>query len=376
MERVDRRTGDLALVMLAMLLVGFGFAVLYSASYAHARNLGKPATYFVQRQGVWLAFGAAAAFLASWTPLPAVRAAVPPLLIASFALLLLPFVPGLGSTVMGAQRWIFVGSLSFQPSELAKLTIVLYVSALLSKKQDRLDDAVNGILPPLIVVLVFSGLILMQNNFSTAVFLFLVALAIFYVANVRVVHLALIGSILLPLMLMLLFTREHRLQRVVAFLDPMRDPTGSSFQVLQARAALAAGGLWGRGLGLGTRKLGPLPEAHQDFIFAVVGEELGLLGMLGVLFLFLLLAARGYAIAAAASDPFARYVAFGVTTTILFQALLNMAVVCGLAPATGVPLPFFSNGGSSLVVCLAMVGLLINVSRATAQPRFGGLSDV
>ncbi len=376
MERVDRRTGDLALVLLAMLLVGFGFAALYSASYAHARDLGKPATYFVQRQGVWLAFGAAAAFLASWTPLPAVRAAVPPLLIASFALLLLPFVPGLGSTVMGAQRWIFIGSLSFQPSELAKLTIVLYVSALLSKKQDRLDDAVNGILPPLIVVLVFSGLVLMQNNFSTAVFLFLVAVAIFFIANVRVVHLALIGSILVPLMLMLLFTREHRLQRVVAFLDPMRDPMGSSFQVLQARAALAAGGLWGRGLGLGTRKLGPLPEAHQDFIFAVVGEELGLLGMLGVLFLFLLLAARGYAIAAAATDPFARYVAFGVTTTILFQALLNMAVVCGLAPATGVPLPFFSNGGSSLVVCLAMVGLLINVSRATAQPRFGGLSDV
>jgi cell division protein FtsW len=375
-ERVDRRTGDLALVMLATLLVGFGFAMLYSASYPHARSLGKPAAYFVQRQGVWLAFGAAAAFLASWTPLAAIRAAVPPLLIASFVLLLLPFVPGLGSPVMGAQRWIFVGSLSFQPSELAKLTIVLYVSALLAKKRDRLDDAVNGILPPLIVVLVFSGLILAQNNFSTAVFLFLVALSIFFNANVRLVHLALIGSILLPLTLMLLFTREHRLQRIVAFLDPMRDPTGSSFQVLQARMALAAGGLWGRGLGLGTRKLGPLPEAHQDFIFAVVGEELGLLGALGVLFLFLLLAARGYSIAAAATDPFARYVAFGVTTTILFQALLNMAVVCGLAPATGVPLPFFSNGGSSLVVSLAMVGLLINVSRAAAQPRFGGLSDV
>ena len=144
-------------------------------------------------------------------------------------------------------------------------------------------------------MLLFSGLILLQNNFSTAAFVFLVALALFFVANVRIFHLALIASILLPLALMLLFTREHRLQRVVAFLDPARDPSGASFQVLQARMALSAGGLWGRGLGLGGRKLGALPEAHSDFIFAVVGEELGLLGMLGVLVLFVLLAARGYA---------------------------------------------------------------------------------
>jgi cell division protein FtsW len=224
--------------------------------------------------------------------------------------------------------------------------------------------------------MVFSALILLQNNFSTAVFLFVVALAIFFVANVRLSHLALIGSILLPLALMLLFTREHRLARILSFLDPTRDPTGSSFQVLQARTALGAGGLWGKGLGLGARKLGALPEAHSDFVFAVVGEELGLLGMLGVLFLFLLLALRGYSITAAAEDPFARYVAFGVTTTILFQALLNMAVVCGLAPATGVPLPFFSNGGSSMLVNLAMIGLLINVSRSAGPLRSGGLSDV
>jgi len=380
MERVDRRTGDLVLVILAIVLVGFGVAILYSASYGHAGRLGKPATHFVQRQALWVLVGASAAILASWTPLEMIRSAVPPLLLATFVLLLLPFVPGIGIPVMGARRWIFFGDLSFQPSELAKLTMVLYVSALLGKKQDRLDDAVNGILPPLIVVLLFSGLILLQNNFSTAVFVFFVAVAIFFVANVRVIHLALIGSILLPLVLTLLFTREHRLQRIVAFLDPMRDPTGSSFQVLQARTALAAGGLWGKGLGLGSRKLGALPEAHSDFVFAVVGEELGLIGMLGVLFLFVLLALRGYSIASSAEDPFARYVAFGVTTTIVFQALLNMAVVCGLAPATGVPLPFFSNGGSSMLVNLAMVGLLVNVSRSAgrglSRPLGGGLSHV
>jgi cell division protein FtsW len=325
-------------------------------------------------------FGVGAAILASWTPLPLLRSAVPPLVLASFVLLLLPFVPGVGPSIMGARRWIFFGDLSFQPSELAKLATILYVSALLSKKQDRLDDAINGILPPLIVVLVFSGLILAQNNFSTAAFLFLVALSIFFVANVRLAHLGLIASILLPLALMMLFTREYRLERILAFLDPMRDPTGSSFQVLQARSALASGGLWGRGLGLGTRKLGPLPEAHSDFIFAVVGEELGLLGMLGVLFLYVLLALRGYSIAMSATDPFARYVAFGVTTAILFQGLLNMAVVCGLAPATGVPLPFFSNGGSSMLVSLVMVGLLINVSRSQGREGRGGaragLADV
>ncbi len=376
MERVDRRGGDLALVLLAMLLVGFGLAVLYSASYAHAERLGRAATHFVQRQVLWVLVGLAAAVLASWTPLELVRRAVPALLLATFVLLMLPFVPGVGVPVMGARRWIFFADMSFQPSELAKLTVVIYVSALLSKKQDRLDDAVNGILPPLIVVLVVAGLILLQNNFSTAVFVFLLALALFFVANARIIHLALIASILLPLALTLMFVREHRLQRVVAYLDPTRDPAGASFQVLQARTALAAGGLWGRGLGFGARKFGALPEAHSDFIFAVIGEELGLLGMLGVLFLFVLLAARGYAIAAACDDPFARYLAFGVTTAILFQALLNMAVVCGLAPATGVTLPFFSNGGSSMLVSLAMVGLLLNVSRCAGPRRVGGLSDV
>jgi cell division protein FtsW len=271
---------------------------------------------------------------------------------------------------MGARRWIFLFGLSFQPSELAKLCLVIYLAAILSKKEDRLGDAVNSILPPLIVVTTFVAIILLQNDFSTALFVFAVCLAIFFVANVKLVYFLLLGSVVVPMGIILLFTREHRIQRLMAFLDPMKDPSGSGFQILQAREALAGGGLWGRGLGMGVKKLGSLPEAHSDFIFAVVGEELGLVGMLGVLLLFVLFALRGYAVARAAEDGgdrFGFYLAFGLTSMVVFQAVLNIAVVVGLVPATGIPLPFFSGGGSSILVTMTMGGLLVGVSRRHAH---------
>jgi cell division protein FtsW len=221
----------------------------------------------------------------------------------------------------------------------------------------------NSLIPPLVVSIVFAGIILAQNDYSTAVFVLAVALSMFFIARVRVLHLLLVGLFSVPVGFLLLFTREHRVQRLLAFFDLPSYSQGTGYQVVTAKAALVAGGLWGRGLGRSAAKLGPLPMSYSDFIYTVIGEETGLLGALFVLALFGLLAWKGYAIAARSVDPFCRYAAFGLTTAICLQAFLNMAVAVGLVPTTGVTLPFFSAGGSSLFVTLVMAGLLFNFSR-------------
>jgi cell division protein FtsW len=362
-ERVERQSGDFALIIIVLLLVGFGVSVLYSASYAHATKLGKDPHFFFYKQIIWIGLGAAAALLASCTPLEFFRRLAPLMLLFSFVLLLLTFLPQLGQAVLGARRWIFLFGMSFQPSELAKVALIVYLATIFTKKEKRIDDPIRSLLPPLIVVSLFVGLILIQNDFSTALFIFVISLLLFYVARIPLIYFIPLGTIVLPLGIILLLSKEHRVQRIVSFLDPSRDPAGSGFQVIQSRLSLVNGGLWGKGLGMGTKKLGTLPEAHSDFIFAVVGEELGFIGILLVIVLFIFFAYRGYTIASRSQSPFHYYIAFGITSTIFFQALLNMAVVAGLVPATGIPLPFFSSGGSSLLMSLFMVGLLINVSR-------------
>jgi len=366
MQRIEKKSADFALIVLMLLLLGIGIAVLYSASYAHAEKLGRSPHYFFYKQLVTIAVGGLACFVASRTPLALFRRTIPVLLLASLVLVLLTFVPQLSQQVQGARRWLFVFGQSFQPSELVKIALVIYLASIFSKKEDRINDPVNSIIPPLIVVSLFVGLILLQNDFSTALFIFCIAVLVFYVARVKIIYFLLLAAVVLPLGVVLLFSREHRVQRILSFLDPERDPMGSGFQVLQAKRALVNGGFWGRGLGMGSKKMGDLPEAHSDFIFAVVGEELGFLGMLFVLSLFLLLAYRGYTIAARSRDSFQYYLAFGLTSVVFLQAMLNMAVVAGLVPATGIPLPFFSSGGSSMLMTLIMMGLLINVSREAA----------
>jgi cell division protein FtsW len=369
MERIERRPGDLLLVLVQVMLVGMGIAMLFSASYPYAQRLFQDPYYFLKRQLLWVLLGTAAAAVSAQLPLDLLRRLVPGLVFLALLLTLLTFVPGLGRPIQGARRWLFFFGLSFEPSELVKLALVLYLASIFSKKQDRIDDAVNALLPPLLVVVVFVTLIYLQNDFSTAFFILVVALAMFLIAQVRLLYFFLLTVLVVPLGGVLLFSKTHRVRRVMAYLNPLADPRGSGYQVIASQTALVNGGLWGRGLGKGIKKLGGLPEAHSDFIFAVVGEEAGFLGALFVLLMFLLLAWRGYSIALRGADSFQRYLAFGLTTVIVLQALLNVAVVAGLVPATGVPLPFFSSGGSSMLVSMVMGGLLLNLSRNT--PREG-----
>jgi cell division protein FtsW len=367
MERVEKERGDMFLVMLMTVILGVGMALLFSSSYPFASRAYNDPLFMVKRQLIWGALGAVAAFVLSLTPLEVFRRFMPFILVGTLLVSLLPFVPGLGFSVLGSRRWIALFGLSFQPSELVKITLILYLASYFARRDEAEGITLNTLIPPFIVICGFSAIILLQNDYSTAIFVLVTGLSMLFIAQVRILHFLLVSLFTLPLGFLLLFTREHRVQRLLAFLDLSTYRSGSGYQVVNAKAALVAGGLWGRGLGRSAAKLGPLPMSHSDFIYAIIGEETGLLGALFVLGLFALLAWRGFQIAFHAQDRFSYYMAFGITSAICLQALLNMAVAVGLVPTTGVTLPFFSAGGSSLFATLVMCGLLVNLSRRVSH---------
>lgn len=363
MEKIERKEGDFVLVLLIALLVGIGIAVLFSASYFHAERLDKDPGYFFRKQLIYIGLGIVVGFILSRTPLELIKKFVPFILLSALVVSLLTFVPGIGKPILGARRWIFIGGSSFQPSEYIKVALVVYLSHIFSKKQDMINDPLRAVLPPLIVVAIFTGIIYFQNDFSTAFFIFFISLSIFFIARVRVIYFFMLGTIIIPLGGVLLFTKVYWVKKLMVFFNIDTDPSGTGYQVLQSKGAFVNGGLWGQGLGNGMKKLGGLPEADSDFIFAVIGEEMGFIGSLFILFLYIFFAYRGYLVSLKTEDSFKYYLSFGITTIIFFQALLNIAVVLGLIPATGIPLPFFSNGGTSMLMNLIMCGLLFNVSR-------------
>jgi cell division protein FtsW len=368
MERIEKDRGDFFLVLLVVVMTGTGLALLFSASSSFSQRVWQDPLYLLRRQLIWVAAGAACGLVLSLTPLAFLRARMPALLVAALALMLLPFVPGLGIEQLGARRWFGLFGLTFQPAEAAKAVLVLYLASYFGRRGDR--PLMGDLVRPLVVTLVFTALVYAQNDYSTAVFVLLVGLAMCFAAGASALALGALCLFALPLGFLLLFTREHRIARLLTFLGISADPAGSAWQIVNSHAALVAGSFWGTGLGRGTAKLGALPEAHSDFIFSVIGEETGLVGTLFVLALFAVFAWRGFSLAAKADDRFASLAAYGITVTIVLQAVLNMAVAVGLVPTTGVTLPFFSAGGSSMLATLALCGVLVNVSRSV-HPRVG-----
>ncbi|MEW5815237.1 MAG: putative lipid II flippase FtsW [Spirochaetota bacterium] len=362
-EKIKRVQCDPVLLALLILLVGLGLAVLFSASYYYAGMKFDDPLSLLKRQAIIAAAGVVIAFIATRLPVTVIKKGIPAFLIISLIFMILTFLPGTSLKSMGAKRWVNLFGFSFQPSEVVKLSLILYLAYIFSKKDERLHDLINSIFPPLLVVLICTGLVYMQNDFSTAFFIFFLALAMFYIVKVRLIYFIFLLAAGIPLSVILLFTKEHRVKRLIAFIDPGVDPIGAGYQLKAARSALIRGGLWGTGLGEGTKKLGGIPEVHSDFVFAVLGEEMGFIGVLFILGIFIAFAVRGYTIALKCKDKFKYYLAFGITTSILYQAFLNIAVVSGIVPATGMPLPFFSAGGSSMITTLTMCGLLLNIAR-------------
>lgn len=364
-ERASPATStDPALAASVILLAGVGLVTLASASAGFAERIFDDRLYFLRKQAVVGAGGAVVALVASRIDLDLLRKLVMPLVIGTWLFCLLPFVPGVGETKNGATLWVKILGWSYQPSELAKLVLPVYLAHILAKKEERLDDASSGVLPPAIVTLLFFLVIYLQNDFSTAALLAVNALAVFFLAGVRLRHFAAVALVSVPAAALMVLSREHRLERILTFIRPEADPLGAGYQVRASLATVASGGFWGKGLGLGTRKLASVPEIQSDFVFAAFAEEAGFVGVLLAASLFAFFVARAFRAAVRSEDSYRRLLGLGLATSVATQILLNLAVVSGFVPATGIPLPFFSAGGSSFATTLVAAGVLVNISRS------------
>ncbi|MCL5075650.1 MAG: putative lipid II flippase FtsW [Chloroflexi bacterium] len=366
-RREDQRTGkpDYILLGVVAALLVISVNMVYSASFVIAHNspLYNSDTWFLTRQLLWAGIGSVGLLAMMQIDYHWWRRFTVPLTGIILVLLIVILLTRLGHAAYGAQRWLKLGPLSVQPSELAKLILIMYFADWLSRRRDRMADFSYSSLPFAVTLGTVAGLVLLQPDLGTSFLIVIIGLAMFFIAGADLRYfaagLALGAAALVPLIAL----AGYRFRRIVAFLDPQSDPLGVGWHIIQTNIALGSGGLLGLGLGASRQKFYYLPSAHTDSIFAIIGEELGLIGTLTVLALFVLLAYRGYKIILQAPDAFGKLLASGITCWLTFQALLNIAVVTSTIPFTGITLPFVSFGGSSLVVSMAAVGLLLNISK-------------
>ncbi|MDQ7784655.1 MAG: putative lipid II flippase FtsW [Desulfomonilaceae bacterium] len=357
---------DPFLLAVVVVILTIGIVMVTSASYIIAVGKYGDGFHYAKKQGLAMVIGLGAMYLFSMVnPLVWQRLAYP-FMICGVVLLILVFVPGIGVEMGGSSRWLRLPFGFFlQPSEVIKYAIIIFFAHSLAKKGDGIRDFAVGFLPHLLVMGVVVLLVLMQPDFGTAVIITIVGFLMLFVAGVRLQHLLGSAILCLPLLIQVAISAQYRLSRIRSFLDPWSDPLNSGFQIIQSLIAFGCGGLWGVGIGQGLQKLGYLPQPHTDFVFSVVGEEIGFAGVLLLILLFYLLICRGLTVAIRSEDKFLRYVAFGITSLIGIQAVLNMAVSMGMLPTKGLPLPFVSLGGTSLVTNLAGLGILMAITRAT-----------
>lgn len=355
---------DKALFTVVVLLVAFGLVMVFSASAALARGQGGgglTANPFLVKQGLAAAVGVVAMLAAMHVDYRTWKRPVVVYLALAAAVTLLAAVLLAGPEINGTRRWFDLGPLSVQPSEIAKLALVPFVAYHLEKKADRVNRP-ELLLPVGLATALVGGLVLLGPDLGTAALIVATVLLMVFLAGLRWRTVLLGGAVLLPLGVLALLAAPYRRQRLLAFLDPESDPLGAGYQVLQSLIAVGSGGLFGVGLGNSGQKLFFLPYPHSDFIYAIVAEELGFVGALAVLALFGVLLWRGTAAALHAPDAFGRYLGLGLTGILVLQALINVSVTVSLLPTKGIPLPFLSYGGSSLVVSMAACGVLLNLS--------------
>lgn len=344
-------------------LLALGMTMVLSTSYLYSQERYGDGTYFFRKQLIAMGAGVIALVVCTVVPSTLYRRFAYPLLAVSFIILAMVLIPGVGVNRGGARRWIMFPGFAFQPSELAKLSMVFYLAHSMAKKQEMIRTFSVGVLPHLIISGLFAGLLLLEPDFGTALILTMVLYFMLFIGGVRVSHLLSTALLALPVLVYVMMTAEYRLRRLMTFLDPWSDATGSGFHVIQSLIAFGSGQFFGRGLGESRQKLFYLPEAHTDFVYSVIGEELGLLGALAVLSLFGVIIVRGLRLTAKIEEPFDQYLAFGLTVLLGLQALIHMGVVMGLMPTKGLVLPFISYGGSAMVINLMEAGILLGLSR-------------
>jgi cell division protein FtsW len=346
-------------------LVGLGLVLVFNASYFYAQDRYGNALLFFRKHLVYLACGTVLLVAASRVRLEVFERLAVPLLCCCMVVLALVLIPGVGITRGGARRWLGIGQFSFEPSEFAKTAIILYLARSIARKGDRMTWFTIGVLPHLVIVGLCVLLIAAEPDFGTAAILVLVLVLMLYGGGARPQHLGGLLLAALPAVGFALVHWPYRWRRILAFLNPWQYSQDIAFQLVQSLIAFGSGGVTGIGLGESKQKMFFLPEAHTDFIFALIGEELGLLGAVLVLALFGIVGMRGFRIASRHPDPFASTLAFGLTLVILLEAVVNVGVVVGLLPTKGLALPFLSYGGSALIGTLLQVGILAALSRMT-----------
>lgn len=355
-------TASHSFLVVVGLLMMLGLVMVYSSGAVH-----NPSSLLI-KQVVWVLLGLVFFLVMSRIDYRLLRRVSGPMVLLTLILLVLVLIPPFSREINGVRRWFKIGPFSFQPSELAKLSTIFFLSNYLTKKRDQIHDSrgvnrLTWIFTPLLLVGTEMLLIVVEPDLGASAYIGLLTFCLLFIGGVKVGHLISLILLLIPFLFVSIAGVAYRRQRILAFLDPWRDPTASGFQTIQSFIALGRGGLWGTGLGRGKQKLFFLPEPHTDFIYAVIGEELGLVGAGVVLLLFMILIWKGVTIALQMSDLFGRYMALGITLMIGLQGLIHMGVVTGLLPPKGLPLPFVSYGGSSLLVNMIGVGILLSMSR-------------
>lgn len=357
------RRPDMLLLGAILALLGIGVIMVYSSSAVKGYIQYDDPYHFLKMELIWVVLGLAAMFLSLRLDLRWLRKWAKPALYVAIALLIAVKIPGIGKKVNGADRWIGLGPLSIQPSEVIKLSMVLVMAHILARDPHKIQSFRKGVLPILGLLGVIAGLIMLQPDLGTTLVIAATTFSMLIAAGARVGHIVGLGGAGLGLVVAAIAAAPYRMRRIFAFLDPWADPSGKGYQTIQALLALGPGGLFGLGLGQSRQKFLYLPENHTDFIFAMIGEELGFIGATLVILLFFLFAWRGFRVAMGASDSFTGFLAVGLTAMISIQAMINMGVVSGVLPVTGITLPFISYGGTSLVFTMLGVGVLLNISR-------------
>ncbi|MEG2353553.1 MAG: stage V sporulation protein E [Clostridium sp.] len=366
MKKNSKKLGkvDFILVFIIMLLVAFGVVMVYSASSYSAFFSAKynyDSYYLLKKQAIWAVLGTMGMVIAMQIDYHKYKKWIPYVLGMVFIMLVAVFF---FPEVNGAHRWIGIGGASFQPSEIAKYSVVMYIAIAIDKKGDGIKKFLTGILPILIVVCIFAGIILMEPNMSIACVIGFVTMIMLFVAGIPLSYFVALAFSGLAAIFVGFLIQPFRVKRLFNFSNPWGDASGVGYQLVQSLIALGSGGIFGVGLGQSRQKCFYIPEAHNDFIFAIIGEELGLIGCATIIALYVIFILRGIRVSVRAKDTYGSLLALGITSIVAVQAIINIAVVSGSMPVTGVPLPFISYGGSALIFNMFAMGILLNISRS------------
>jgi len=361
-SQTEKKMPDIVLPAVTLLLVTIGTIMIYSSSSIIASEKFSDEYYFLKRQIVFVFLGLAALVIMSKIPYLYWKKLAYVGVLVSLILLSLLLVPGWGVKAGGATRWLKIGSFSFQVTEVVKVALIIFLAHYLTKKREYAKKFSRIFIVPLTVTALIISLILFQPDFGTSVIIVTVAMIMFYLAGSRVLHLTMLASLFIPAAVMLVLGESYRLQRLLSFVDPWKDPTNSGFHIIQSFLSFGSGGPFGVGIGNGMQKLFYLPEPHTDFILSVIAEEGGFLGVAIIIILFAVLIFRGFMISFNANNIFGTLLSAGLTTILVLEAFINMAAVMGLVPTKGLVLPFLSYGGTSLVMSMAAIGIILNIS--------------